>query len=603
MMSMMFISSCLAFLVRSFIIVCAVFNTHFRSGSDLEPADLREPPKPIQKLPLDFRAWADYLQKTWSLLARKTIVTCEGCQSIVGVKHPFIVPGGRFNEHYYWDTYWINKGLLASGLYSIVVDSLENFYGFIDSLGFVPNGNRVYYTRRSQPPVLVQMVRDAFVSRHDFALLERALPYLLKEYRFWMSRRVHYLSDVDSLNIYSSDLMQPRPESYLEDLQLAARLKDPSLAGSLYSNIIAGAETGWDFSSRWLKDSSADLLDIQTNNVVPVDLNSLMFMNEVTLSWIVRLLDCHNSGKPVADCLVSLPYSAFSEVVEFDASKWWDTAKHADKKLDADFFKHAAIRRRKLIHQYFWDDDMATWLDYDITSASKRRHLQVGGKPPVAHLSSIYPLWTGAYLQAAGGVSTDMLGRYLNHMNSSLLGNHEGGAPTSLLQSGQQWDFPNAWPPLQWIAVEGLMNIPEGKNRNTAELMAKSLIQRWIDSCFCGWNQTLFADSNLLSAREYMDLQRRHMYNRRSNLPSHVRGRMYEKYDARFPGKSGVGGEYIVQDGFGWTNGVVLDWLDRFNAKNVDARYIIRSTSTCDFTAESNSSSKNVAGTISAVLF
>ena len=156
----------------------------------------------------------------------------------------------------------------------------------------MPNGNRTYYLGRSQPPFLGAMV--ALLA--DRAGTAKALPYLdalEKEYAYWMDgasglapsqafRRVVRLADGSLLNRYWDDRPEPRPEAYREDVSAAMRVA-PADRSALYRNIRATAESGWDFSSRWLRDPR-DLTTLETTDLVPVDLNSLLFETEQTIA-------------------------------------------------------------------------------------------------------------------------------------------------------------------------------------------------------------------------------------------------------------------------------------------------------------------------------
>eukprot|EP00397_Hematodinium_sp_SG-2012_P030050 GEMP01031798.1.p1 GENE.GEMP01031798.1~~GEMP01031798.1.p1 ORF type:complete len:280 (+),score=59.98 GEMP01031798.1:522-1361(+) len=220
--------------------------------------------------PRDFDEWQkDYLPRLWTKLLRRNPTTADG--SFLRLKHDlFIVPGGRFREIYYWDSYWIVKGLLQSGpaMRDVAQNIILNLLDLVARFGFVPNGTRLYYLSRSQPPLLASMLhaylndenisvetssplweriaksaRDA--AGKDEALVRHALPLLEAEYRWWMEKRSYevYLDGVGyALNHYDSDSTCARPESYPYD-KVCPR------------GIIACCESGWDFSSRWGPDA------------------------------------------------------------------------------------------------------------------------------------------------------------------------------------------------------------------------------------------------------------------------------------------------------------------------------------------------------------
>lgn len=117
---------------------------------------------------------------------------CTGCaSSFIPLNRTFVVAGGRFREAYYWDSYWILQGLLRTGgaFIDISRNIIENFLDLVELYGFVPNGARVYYLDRSQPPMLAQMVKSYVDYTDDTSILDRAVPLLVKEHAFWMTNR------------------------------------------------------------------------------------------------------------------------------------------------------------------------------------------------------------------------------------------------------------------------------------------------------------------------------------------------------------------------------------------------------------------------------
>lgn len=132
--------------------------------------------------------------KIWPDLTRQYVgaTNCSGCvDSFIPVNRTFVVAGGRFREYYYWDSFWILEGLLRTGgaFTDISKNIIENFLDLVEQLGFVPNGGRMYYLNRSQPPLLAQMVRIYIEQTNDTSILERAVPLLIKEHDFWMGNR------------------------------------------------------------------------------------------------------------------------------------------------------------------------------------------------------------------------------------------------------------------------------------------------------------------------------------------------------------------------------------------------------------------------------
>lgn len=140
------------------------------------------------------REFTEAVIELWPNLTRSVneSAVCAGCDSsLLSIKRPFVVAGGRFREPYYWDSYWILHGLLrSSGNFTqIARNQIENFLDLVHDYGFVPNGARVYYLNRSQPPLLAQMVRIYLEQTGDSTILDRAIPLLIREHDFFMSNR------------------------------------------------------------------------------------------------------------------------------------------------------------------------------------------------------------------------------------------------------------------------------------------------------------------------------------------------------------------------------------------------------------------------------
>jgi alpha,alpha-trehalase len=402
-----------------------------------------------------------------------------------------IVPGGRFIEFYYWDTYWIVKGLLMSGMRTTAQMIVENLLGLVREHGFVPNGSRRYYLSRSQPPYLALMVEllvDAQVVNSSF--VQHALPILDAEYKFWMidgeraldvTARVRQImpnlggNDTFALNRYFSSASVPRAESAREDLQTASRVP-PELRPQLYQQLRAGAESGWDYSSRWFRDG-ASLSTIDVSNLLPVDLNGLLFKVENVLA---KLHEITNTVPP-------LNYTRVAE------------------------------RRAIAIRALLWNSKTAQWFDYNITSGTQTTHVSP---------ANFLPLWFGC-LDPVMYQNITVEDVAFSLKASGLIG--PGGTCGSLTETGQQWDFPNVWPPLQHMLVEGLMTAgPRSEARKLGEQMATTLLQ----TAYVAFNTT--------------------------------GGFLLEKYNCTKLGAIGGGGEYELQAGFGWTNGVILSLLDLF---------------------------------------
>ena len=418
------------------------------------------------------RSMEEHVRALWPALTRPAD-TADPRSSLIPLPHAYVVPGGRFREVYYWDSYFTMLGLLESGRTDLVRSMLDNFAHLVRTIGHVPNGNRSYYLGRSQPPYFAAMV-GLYAAATDTAQALRWLEALEAEHAFWMDgadrlapgqahRRVVRLRDGTVLNRYWDDLPLPRPESYREDHALGATLPEPHRM-AFYRNVRAAAESGWDFSSRWMRDP-AELRSLETTGLVPVDLNSLLYHAERTIAALRAF-----RGRP------------------------------GDAEVAARFAGAAEERRRALLAAA-WDPEQGFFFDVRWRSGER-----VTDRPTLA---AAVPLYFGlATPEQARSVAARLERDFLR----------AGGFVTTTIASGQQWDAPNGWPPLQWLAMEGVRRYGHARLADTAR-------SRWL----------------ALNRRTYA-----------------ATGKMTEKYDVVDPAREAGGGEYPTQDGFGWTNGVAL---------------------------------------------
>ncbi|HEX6243129.1 MAG TPA: trehalase family glycosidase, partial [Polyangiales bacterium] len=179
----------------------------------------------------------EHIDRLWPVLTRPADAA-GSYSSRIALPHRYVVPGDRFRELYYWDSYFTMLGLLESGRHDLVEDMVKNFAWLIDRFGHIPNGSRTYYVSRSQPPFFALMV-ELLAEREGPAAYARFRVQLEREYAFWMDgsatlapnqahRRVVRLSDGSLLNRYWDDKATPRDESYLEDVQTARASDRPA---------------------------------------------------------------------------------------------------------------------------------------------------------------------------------------------------------------------------------------------------------------------------------------------------------------------------------------------------------------------------------------
>ena len=237
------------------------------------------------------QSMTEHIKALWPVLTRPPD-SSDARSSLIPIPNPYVVPGGRFREVYYWDSYFTMLGLVESGRTDLVKNMLDNFAHLIRTVGHIPNGNRTYYLTRSQPPYFAAMV-GLYARATDTARAVVYLDAMEKEYAFWMDgadrvapgkayRRVVRMPDSVVLNRYWDDSDEPRPESFRPDVEIGQTVPE-SLRASFYRNARATAESGWDFSSRWMRDPK-DLRTLETTDLIPVDLNSLLWNAERTIS-------------------------------------------------------------------------------------------------------------------------------------------------------------------------------------------------------------------------------------------------------------------------------------------------------------------------------
>ena len=414
-----------------------------------------------------------HIRALWPVLTRAPDAP-DPRSSLIPLPAAYVVPGGRFREVYYWDSYFTMLGLIASGRTDLVRDMLDNFAYLVGTVGHVPNGNRTYYLSRSQPPFFGAMV-GLYARATDTARALRYLDALEAEHAFWMDgaerlapgeayRRVVRLhAGGPILNRYWDDRSDPRPESYRPDYEVAQTLPAAQRA-AFYRNARATAESGWDFSSRWMRDPR-DLRTLETTELIPVDLNSLLYHAERLIAALRAF-----RGRP------------------------------GDAGVATQFAEAAEDRRRALLDAAY---DPASGFFYDVRWRTRER---VTDRPTLAAAAPLY-----------FGLATSEQGRRVAaRLERDFL--KPGGFVTTTFASGQQWDAPNGWPPLEWLTIEGV------RRYDRADL-ADAARDRWL----------------ALNRRTYR-----------------ATGKMTEKYDVVDLNRHAGGGEYPTQDGFGWSNGVAL---------------------------------------------
>ncbi|GAU99218.1 Treh [Ramazzottius varieornatus] len=441
----------------------------------------------------ELKKFAELIHNKWETLGRvfqPWVSDQPTHNSLIPVPYPFIIPGGRFREIYYWDSFWIIQGLLVSGMHVTARGMILNCVALINRFGHVPNGNRIYYMKRSQPPFLALMV-DAYrlhrnVPEDDRAsIISEVLPALEREHAFWMKKRAVSVTTSEgetfTLNVYRGGIRCPRPESYREDKEHAHHLDGLRTPADFFTNVAAGCESGWDFSTRWLDDPlTSDFGTIRTEDIVPVDLNAYIYTQEYLLSEFYELTGNMEKSKYYADL---------------------------------------ATERADAIQAVFWNDEKKMWRDYDLKHGRQREEFYI------AHVAPLFARCRGSKVDVT---ETGFMLEVIVSEDIQKVTSYLGGFPCSFIEYVRptcQWDYPNAWPPMQMMLIESFAANPDLRSAVIA------WAQKWLNVVYSGFKGS---------------------------------GYFYEKYDVNNPGAYGGGGEYVVQEGFGWTNGGILRLLELF---------------------------------------
>ena len=411
-----------------------------------------------------------HIESLWDVLTRQPN---DEAGSLLSLPHPYIVPGGRFREIYYWDSYFTMLGLQISRRTDLIQNMIDNFAYLIGKVGYIPNGNRTYFIGRSQPPffsLMVRLLREIYSEAGHKDVFIKYLPSLETEYQFWMKGtnllnttytvhdRVVCMQDGSVLNRYWDENNTPRPEAFKEDMELSQQSSQKP--AELFRHLRAAAESGWDFSTRWFRDSK-DFGSIHTTEIIPVDLNCLLVHLEQTLAEAYHL-----SGNITKS---------------------------------SDYFS-LSTKRKAAITKYCWNEERKFFFDFDFVKQKQKEQFT---------LAAAFPL----FFEIASPGQAEAVEKILREKFLKA-----GGLITTLEFSGQQWDAPNGWAPLQWIAYRGLQ-------KYGLVALAKQLKSNWTNANLKVYQKT---------------------------------GKMTEKYDVCSDHAEASGGEYPNQDGFGWTNGVFL---------------------------------------------
>ena len=475
------------------------------------PADFAVPPA-IQALQKRCSFQINYLPKKIEVPGEIDPGTLSE-QGLLYLEHPYVVPGGRFNEMYGWDSYFIIRGLVRDNRVELARDMVENFFFEIAQYGEVLNANRSYYLSRSQPPFLTSMIYSVYdaqkaAGREDRAWLEKAYAYAVRDHDMWtrepllagdtgLSRYFdlgegpspeslkdetgHYRDvaayflahpEADQRYVVFKDAVKPDARIFgsayrLQVCDLAKTMGRPecstpsviSLSGDFYKGDRSMRESGFDIAFRF------GAFGAGTHHFAPVCLNSLLYKTEKDLEQMSETLG---------------------------------------KKADAEHWEKVATERQANIQKYLWDAERGRFFDYNFEKKQRSTY---------DYITTFYPLW-------AGLATPEQARAVTSHIN---IFERPGGLMMSPYETGGQWDAPYAWAPTQLVALVGMRRYGFNEDADRASYEFLSCIAE----------------------------------NFRRD------GTIREKYNAvtRSSETAVTAGYHMNIVGFGWTNGTFLDLL------------------------------------------
>jgi alpha,alpha-trehalase len=499
-------------LTRSLTDCNTVVDTKLASASILYlPADLAVPSS-VQELEKRCNVKAEHLPTVITDLGEIDPSKIE-TPGLLYLENRYVVPGGRFNEMYGWDSYFIVRGLVRDGRIALAKGMVENFFFEIEHYGALLNANRTYYLTRSQPPFLTSMILAVYDAQKaeghaDNAWLRRAYEYAVRDHALWIHEP--HLAGATGLSRYFDFGTGPAPESLKDEtghyrqvgayfLQSEDLGRDylfestpakpsPLVAGPLFSMQICDlAKTATapvcdpagtvalsaDYykGDRSMRESGFDIsfrfgpYGARTHHFAPVCLNSLLYKTETDLEQISAMLG---------------------------------------RQKESDDWHQRAEQRKAAIQKYLWDPERGRFFDYDLDKQARSTY---------DYITTFYPLWAGMATPEQARAVVQHIGVF----------EQPGGLVMSPYETGGQWDFPYAWAPTQLLALEGMRR--------------------------AGFNEDADRVSYKFLSMVMENFQRD--------------GTIREKYDAvkRSSETQVTAGYHVNIVGFGWTNGVFLALL------------------------------------------
>jgi alpha,alpha-trehalase len=481
------------------------------------PADFPVPPA-VEKLSKDCGVDIEHLPKALHQLGEIDTSKFRP-HGLLYLPNQYVVPGGRFNEMYGWDSYFIILGLLRDDRIDLARGMVENFFFEMDHYGAFLNANRTYYLTRSQPPFLSSMVMAVYEAQKrsgqaDKHWLSEAYEYVVRDRALWVHEP--HLAGTTGLSRYFDFGEGPPPEA----------IQDES---GFYRKAVAYFLEHPEQSDHYLVDRSPDFSDRglgSTFSVTVCDVPMTMAKPECDAKHLLSLSgDFYKGDRSMRESGfdVSFRFGAFSAATHHYAPVCLNSllfktetdlaamATELGKETDAQQWKAAADTRRKAMNQYLWDAQRGLFVDYDFTTGTRSSY---------PYAASFYALWAGVATQQQAEATRLNLGQF----------ERPGGIIMSTFESGAQWDAPFGWAPLQLIAADGLRRYGFGSDADRISVKFLSMVM-----------ENFYRD-----------------------------GTIREKYDVLTrSSETNVKAGYMANViGFGWTNGVFLELLANLPASS-----------------------------------
>jgi alpha,alpha-trehalase len=407
-------------------------------------------------------------------------------KNILNIPKSFITPNipnnklsengpGWFSHIFYWDTYFISRGLLRTKKEWILRSMVDNFTYLYNKYGIIPNFNSPASTGRSQPPLLTSMILDtyeAYLDAYNGANPFKKLLHDRQYYNDWLARKFDVAKkEYENVWIDRNGYYHHRVEGYK-----LSRYGDRDI-GYAHS---AELESGWDFTSRFYN---------RCNEFLPIDLNSFLYKYE-------------------------MDFAKISEYLNLEDQKVWE---------------EKANLRKKEINKYMWNEKAGFFFDYGFKNKRQSNFLSLAG---------FVPLWTELATADQAAKMVKKLSKFETQYGLTITAEESLASKISLSQiperyretieevlKPKQWDYPNIWPPLEYLTVIGLLKY--GYVEEAMRIMKNSLS----------------AESKIF--RKY--------------------GTFFEKMDGEI-GDVAKSFHYAQQQGFGWTNAVFYRYVKILDA-------------------------------------